>query len=198
MTREQWRNNNKSEEHLTRGKRLKNKNNLILPQQSSATCQCQFISSQTGLGAPMDNFPSCFLCFRLFTSVLTKSLNLSKSTLCSTLHSMSTFCQIPAAVTELSIGTWRGWWRCTIFCTRLSGLGYMAFGQTKQMANHHLRARGQMCQFRTLLKWGNYGKHTLPSGSVRSGYESYVVKAPLGRVNLEHNTIRNHRKLKSK
>ena len=102
-------------------------------------CQRQFISSQTGLGTPIDNFPSCFLCFRLFTSVLTKSLNLSKSTLRSALDPMSTFRQMPAAAMELSIGTWRGRWRRTIFCTGLPGLGYMTFGQAKWMANHHPR-----------------------------------------------------------
>lgn len=99
----------------------------------------QLISSHAGRVIPTDSLPKSFLCFRFLTSVLIKSRRRSRSELRSARDPIRILRQIPAAATELSMGSCIGRCRRTIFCMRRSGLGYIAFGQATRIANHHPR-----------------------------------------------------------
>lgn len=78
--------------------------------------------SQFGRTA-IDSLPSCLRCRKFLTSVLMRSLNLSRSRLRSAREPINKFRQIPAAATELSMPSCIGLCRRIIFCTSDSGLG---------------------------------------------------------------------------
>ena len=93
--------------------------------------------SHFGLVAETESLPCSFRCLRFFTSVLIRSLSLSRSSGRSARELMRRLRHMPAAATELSIASCIGRCKRTIFCIKWSGEGYIALGQAMRIANHH-------------------------------------------------------------